>query len=218
MKKKLIHQLSAAGLALFSLFSGAVFAQTQDQPAPSTLTAAKTATDKVGSISSEYLIGPENALQIDVYYGKGEKISQKVRVSSRGTINFPLVGDVYVEGLTISGLEGQLVWLLGKDYLVNPQVTVYIEEYSTVSIVGEVETPGVYQIKGKLTVVELISLAKGFTKFAASNKVKVIHNKPDGTREETVVRVSDIMNREDGTGDNLVLRPGDVVIVPETRF
>lgn len=175
------------------------------------------AVDRPNSGELDYLIGPENALQIDVYYGKGEKISQKVRVSSRGVIIFSLVGEVAVAGLTVAGLQDKLTKLLEKDYLVNPQVTVFVEEYSTVSIVGEVKKPGAYPIKGRLTVLELISLAEGFSKIAAPNKVKVIRPKPDGTKEEILVRVYDLMNKG-GDQENIVLRSGDVVVVPESMF
>ena len=169
-------------------------------------------------LSKEYRIGPENILQIDVYYGKpDDKISQKVRVSSQGLITFPLLGEVDVQGLTITELENKLTTLLEKDYLVNPQVTVFIEEYSTVSILGEVKKPGSYPIKGKLTVVELISLAEGFTKIASPNKVKVIRNLPDGSKQEIPVRVHDITQRGDQK-DNVQLQGGDVVIVPESMF
>ena len=167
---------------------------------------------------SGYIIGPENVLQIDVYYGKSDdKISQKVRISSKGQITFPLLGEVDVLGLTVSELENKLTDLLEKDYLVNPQVTVFIEEYSTVSILGEVETPGSYPIKGKMTVVELISTAGGFTKIASPNDVKVIRTMPDGTKQETRVRVYNIMRRGDQK-DDIQLQSGDVVVVPESLF
>ncbi len=166
----------------------------------------------------EYQIGTENVLQIDVYYGKGEQLSQKVRVSSRGTISFPLLGDVHVLGLTVSNLQNKLTLLLSRDYLVNPQVTVFIEEYSTVSILGEVKRPGAYPLKGQLTVLELVALSEGFTKIASPNKVKVIRTHSDGRREEILVRVNDIINKDGFGQDNLVLRAGDLVIVPESLF
>jgi polysaccharide export outer membrane protein len=166
--------------------------------------------------STNYKIGPENALQLDIYYGKGEKISQKVRVSAGGFIQCPLIGDVEVGGLTVSEAQAKLRQLLEKDYLVNPQVTIFIEEYSTVSIVGEVKTPGVYPIKGRLTVVELISLAEGFSKIAAPNKVKVVRTHADGTKEEITVRVKDIMNKRSGDQEDVPLVSGDLVIVPES--
>lgn len=171
-----------------------------------------------GVSSSEYIIGPENAIQIDVYYGKNEKISQKVRVSSTGVVNFPLIGQVEAAGLTVTGLQDKLRVMLEKDYLVNPQVTAFIEEYSTVTIMGEVRKPGAYPIKGRLTVLELISLAEGFTKIAAPNKVKVIRVNAAGVREEMPVRAYDIMNKDQADKENVVLRSGDIIVVPESIF
>ena len=164
-------------------------------PAVNAAFSKETPSEPSSAASSNYQVGPENALQIDVYYGKNEKISQKVRVSAGGIIQFPLIGEVPVAGLTVSEVQEKLRQLLEKDYLVNPQVTVFIEEYSTVSIVGEIKKPGVYPIKGRLTVVELISLAEGFSKIAAPNKVKVVRTHPDGTKEVKVVHVKDIMNK-----------------------
>ena len=89
---------------------------------------------------------------------------------------------------------------------------------SMVSITGEVTKPGRYPIKGSLTVLELISLAGGFTKIAAPNSIKVIHIKPDGTKEEKVVRAYDYANIKDGKKNEVTLSVGDDVIVPESLF
>ena len=163
----------------------------------------------------EYVVGSENVLQIDVYYGKDEKISQKLKVSSKGYITFPLLGEVEVSGLTVSQLEKKLASLLEKDYIVNPQVSVFVEQYSTVSIFGEVTKPGAYPIEGNMTVVELISKAEGFTKIASPNRVKVIRMQQDGSKEEIKIRVKDIINKQ---VDDVPLKAGDVVVVPESLF
>lgn len=195
-----------AFVLILSAFTGARALAAEEQ----------SATPSEDSTSSNYQIGSENSLQIDVYYGKDEKISQKVRVSPAGMIQYPLVGGVNIGGLTVSEAQEKLRRLLAKDYLVNPQVTIYIEEYSTVSIVGEVEKPGAYPIKGRLTVMELISLAEGFSKIAAPNKVKVIRTRPDGSKEEIMVRVKDLMNKKSADQEDVLLMGGDVVIVPES--
>jgi polysaccharide export outer membrane protein len=171
----------------------------------------------VEKVSSDYKIGPENALQIDVYYGRDKEMSRKARVSPEGMITFPLLGEVKVDGLTVSELESYLTDLLEKDYLVNPQVSVFIEEYSTVSILGQVTTPGVYPIKGRMSVVELISTAGGFTKIAAPNDVKVIRTNPDGTKDTIKVRAYDIVNKGK-EGEDVQLRSGDIVMVAESFF
>ncbi|KJJ84491.1 Polysaccharide export protein [Candidatus Omnitrophus magneticus] len=167
---------------------------------------------------SDYKVGPENVLVIDVYYGKkDENLSRKVRVSSKGMISFPLLGEVEVTGLTVHEIESKLTYLLEKDYLVNPQVSVFIEEYSTVSILGQVKEPGSYPIKGKITLVEVISLAGGFTKIAAVNDVKIIRTMPDGSKTTIKVKAGDIINK--GTlEDDVNLHSGDIVTVAESFF
>ncbi len=165
----------------------------------------------------EYIIGPENSLLIDVYYGRDKNLTRKVRVSSGGFITLPLLGKVYINGLTISETEKKLTDLLGEDYLVNPQVSVFIEEYSTVSILGQVEDPGSYEIKGRLTVVELISMAGGFTKIAATNNVKIMRNDPNGRKETITVKVNDVINRG-REEDDIQLKAGDIVTVGESFF
>ncbi|MDD3089685.1 MAG: polysaccharide export protein, partial [Candidatus Omnitrophica bacterium] len=165
----------------------------------------------------EYKIGPQNVLKIVVYYGRDKSMERKVRVTSNGLITFPLLGEVPVQGMTVNELEIKLTELLEKDYLVNPQVSVFIEEYSTVSIIGQVNKPSTYEIKGRLTVVEAISMAEGFTKVAAPNGVKVLRTNPDGTKTTLNVRAGDIINggRKE---DDIELKAGDIVTVPESFF
>ncbi len=164
-----------------------------------------------------YRIGPENVLQIDVYYGRDKELSRRVRVSSRGRITFPLLGEVEAQGFTVAELEEKLTYLLDKDYLVNPQVSVFIEQYSTVSILGQVNDPGAYEIRGSLSLIELISHAGGFTRIAATNDVRILRTDSDGNRSTIRVRAHDIINR--GREDEDVrLQPGDIVTVPESFF
>jgi polysaccharide export outer membrane protein len=168
-------------------------------------------------VSPEYIIGPQNVLQIDVYYGRDKNLERKVRVSSKGYINFPLLGEVEISGLTVNEAVEKLAALLEKDYLVNPQVSIFIEEYSTVSVIGQVNKPGTYPIKGRLTVVEAISLAEGFTKIAAPNGVKVLRTNSDGVKTSINIKAGDIINGGKKE-DDLQLQSGDIVSVPESFF
>lgn len=203
MKRNFICLALGFFLSLTLLFPPHILADNKEKNSPS-FTAPE-----------EYRIGPENVLQIDVYYGKEQKMLQKLKVSSRGFIIFPLLGEVEVAGLTVSEVGEKLTQLLEKDYLVNPQVSVFVEEYSNVSILGEVEKPGSYPIQGSLTIVELISQAGGFTKIASPNKVKIIRTLPGSAKQEMRVRVKDIINKE---AQDIPLKAGDVVIVPESLF
>lgn len=163
--------------------------------------------------AQDYLIGPDDVLKISVY--REEDMDRVVRVSSDGYISFPLLGRVRAEGLTVSQLERNLIMELIK-YLKNPQVTVFINEYSTITVSGQVEKPGSYPLRGELSVIEAISMAGGFTKIAAKNAVKVMRLEK-GEKKTILVRVADISK----TGDKLkdvLLKRGDIVFVPETLF
>ena len=165
----------------------------------------------------EYTVGTENVLSIKVYYGKeGEELERKVRVSSKGTISFPLLEEIYVEGLTVPQLEQKMTDLLKADYFVNPQVSVFIEEYSTISVTGEVSKPGQYPLQGHMTLIQAITQAGGFTKISAPNSIKIIREEA-GKKHIIKVRAYDIIKKGD-TEQDVLLRSGDIVIVPESVF
>jgi polysaccharide export outer membrane protein len=102
----------------------------------------------------------------------------------------------------------------GNENVVLSSGDVVIVPKSVVMIMGEVAKPGYYPTRGRLTVLELIALAEGFTKFASRNEVKVVRTNADGTKTESVVRASDLMQKGAASGDMHLLQGGDVVIVP----
>lgn len=163
----------------------------------------------------EYRLGSDDLLIIKVY--REEELDRRIRVSSDGNISFPLLGKVKAEGLTVSELEDKLTEGLRK-YLKKPQVTVSIDEYSTITVTGQVEKPDAYELRGELTVLEAIGLAGGFTKIAARNDVKVIRIE-NGERKTIRVKIADISKKGDKAKDKDVsLKRGDVVFVPESLF
>lgn len=114
--------------------------------------------------SSDYIIGPEDVLGIDVF--NVPELSRTVRVANDGTISLTLLGRVEAAGLTTDGLEAKLESKLGETYLENPQVSVYLREFHAqpVSIVGAVENPGLYQLTGPRRLIEMLSTAGGLAK------------------------------------------------------
>jgi polysaccharide export outer membrane protein len=163
--------------------------------------------------AQEYRLGKDDVLKITVY--REEELDRTVRVSSDGYISFPLLGKVKAEGLTVSELERSLILELIK-YLKNPQVTVFIEEFGTITVSGQVEKSGSYPLKGELTVIEAISLAGGFTKIAAKNSVKIMRIEDD-KKKTIIVRVADI-NKSGDKSKDVSLKRGDIIFVPESLF
>ena len=108
-----------------------------------------------------YRIGSADMLDITVF--KVPELSKTVQVSETGTINLPLVGEVQAAGKTTQELERVLTAKLGATYLQNPQVSVLVKENNSqhVTIQGAVEKTGVYPVKGKTSLLELVAMAGG---------------------------------------------------------
>jgi polysaccharide biosynthesis/export protein len=117
------------------------------------------------TIGSDYVIGPEDVLRVDVF-GVPELSNLTLRVAIDGTIAPPLLGRVKAAGLTASELRKVLETKWAKNYLQNPQVSVFVQEFHAmpVSIVGAVEKPGLYPLTGPRTLIEMLSLAGGLAK------------------------------------------------------
>jgi len=111
--------------------------------------------------SMGYVLGPDDQIVIRVL--KGFETSDKpVLIGTNGSITLPLVGQVQAAGLTVPQLETRLTSLL-KTYIQDPQVSVNMVEFRSqpVSVLGAVATPGTYQIRGRKTLYEVLSMAGG---------------------------------------------------------
>lgn len=158
---------------------------------------------------TDYQIGPEDVLIIHVY--EEEDLSIEVRVSSDGYITYPLLGRVQAVGLTVYEVEQKLVDLLAKDYLVNPQVTVFVKEYSSIYVLGEVHKPGPYNLVPNTTLMKAISMAGGLTEFADQDRILVIR-KVENKKNVFEISLSEIT--EEGLKEkDIKLNPTDVIQV-----
>jgi polysaccharide export outer membrane protein len=111
--------------------------------------------------AQEYRIGPEDVLNINVF--EAQELNREVRVSASGEISLPLLGSVRAAGLTPRELEFVFQELLHRTYMKDPHVSVFVREMQShpVSVMGAVRRPGVFQIRGSKTLLEVLSLAEG---------------------------------------------------------
>ncbi len=163
--------------------------------------------------AADYIVQPQNVLEINVY-GE-EDLSKTVQVSASGEISCPLLGRVKVAGMSPAEIEEKLTKLY-QEYLVKPDISVLVKEYSNFYVYGQVVKPGAYKLEGDVTILEAITLAGGLTAIANPDGVKVI--RVEGGQEQLIkVKVSDITKRGDKSKD-IILKPNDVVVVPESIF
>ncbi len=161
---------------------------------------------------SEYQIGPGDVLRIDVL--EEEQLSGKYTVSSKGTIQIFLLGEVFVANLTTEQLARKLKEELEKDYLRNPQIKVTVEEYNShkIFVLGEVAKPGTYHLKGKNSVLDILLEAGGPTQNAGDQLSILRTESKDGQESLTHIPVNVTKLFIDGDmSQNVQLKDNDII-------
>src|SRR5437762_10717188 len=166
------------------------------------------------AVEGDRKIAPLDILTVDVV---GEKdLSKELRVSTSGTITFPFLGSIEVKGKTPAEVETLIKEKLGKDYLVDPQVIITVKEYRsrTVSVIGQVNKPGVIALPAeqKLGILEAIAQAGDLAKSANKNRIEVSRN--GKTQKFTL----DDLKKDTNPEKKFWLEPGDVIYVHESFF
>jgi len=165
-------------------------------------------------VEGDHKIAPLDIINIDVV---GEKdLTKELRVSSSGTITFPFLGSIEIKGKTPAEVEDLLKEKLGKDYLVDPQVIVTVKEYRsrTVSVIGQVNKPGVIALPGeqKIGILEAIASAGDLTRSANKNRIEV------SRKGKTYKFTLDDLKKESNPEKKFWLEPGDVIYIHESFF
>lgn len=165
------------------------------------------------TVTADYIIGPEDVLDITVW--KNVDLSKTVQVRPDGRISLPLIGDVIAVGRTSAQLTDDIGARL-KAYMENPTISIVVKEVNSYAIfvLGEVARPGRYPLKSKTTLLQAVTLAGGFTAVASRNKIVVFRFAKDGEPLTKIKANYDDIVLRDGTNQNIELKPGDTIVVP----
>lgn len=186
-----------------------------------TLTAAMaigpcaTAAAQQNEAQPDYAIGPEDVLDIAVW--NNADISRTVPVRPDGKISLPLLNDVQAAGLSPAGLRAVLAARLA-DYVSSPIVSVIVREIHSVkvTVIGEVKTPGRYELRSRTTVLEVLAMAGGLSQYAARARITVLRRDGEKVRE-LAYDFEKAMIRTGPKGppqENFCVQAGDIVVVP----
>jgi polysaccharide export outer membrane protein len=166
----------------------------------------------------DYKIGPEDLLEISIF--EEEKLNKTVRVSSQGNISLPLLGILRVKGLTANELEKEIRDLLAEKYFQDPHVSVFIKEYRSqrISVMGAVEKPGVIDVTGQKTVLDILPMAGGLKENAGPLLFLIRPPRPEEEtskekRDSFVIDLEELLVKGDLTL-NLRLTHSDVINIP----
>lgn len=218
-------------LLLFASVGATYSAQqvgTPDFPAPESKTVAIARPTKASAVpvAPGYVLGPGD--QISIHVVNCDEINDKpIPIDLSGQIHLPLIGDLQVAGKTIHELELGITDRL-KKYVLQPDVSVSVTEFRSqpVSVLGAVRTPGVQQVQGRKTVLEMLSLAGGLDPVNAGSTVKITRQlqwgriplpnaTDDPTKQFSVAQINlksliDAKHPE----ENIEVKPNDVISVP----
>ena len=164
-----------------------------------------------------YPLGPGDVIDIAVF--QVEELNRKSRISGDGYIMMPLIGGVFAEGLTTAELENELESKLNEQYLHDPQVSVFIDEFRShqVSVSGAVNQPNIYEIQRPQTVLGMLALAGGLSDEAGPQLYvkRVVLDERTGNKmlESTVIKIDTLLTSDDPRV-NVVLKAGDSLNVP----
>lgn len=177
-------------------------------------------------IPSGYILGPGD--QIAIHVVNFEEINDKsISIDLSGSIRLPMVGRIPVSGLTIEQVRSEIAKRL-ETYVKRPDVSVSVTEFRSqpVSVIGAVKNPGIQQVQGQKTLVEMLSLAGGLDSTTAGSTLKITRRLEwgpiplpsainDSTNQFSVAQVSvkslvEAKNPE----ENILVKPYDVISVP----
>ncbi len=182
-------------------------------PIRSSLTTAApvSAVAAAGGVSTDYVIGPTDVLGI-VFWQERELTSDVV-VRPDGKITLPLLNDVMAAGLTPEQLRQRLAES-SRRFIEDPVVTVVVRQVNNnrAFITGRVSHPGPYVLSGPTTVLQLISMAGGFTDFADRKHI-LITRLENGIQRAFSFNYDNVLKRREFR-ENLILKTGDTVVVP----
>jgi polysaccharide export outer membrane protein len=165
------------------------------------------------NILTEYRVGPEDLLEIRVW--GDDTLSKVVAVRPDGKISLPLIGDVAVAGKSAAEIAAEVESDL-KKYKATPQVDVSISQINSyrIYLLGEVQHPGMIQVRNFTTLLQAIALAGGPTPFASDDIVVLRTDRASGDARVLHLNYRLLSSdREEHRAFNLVLWPGDTVIL-----
>jgi polysaccharide biosynthesis/export protein len=162
------------------------------------------------SLGKDYRVSPNDLIEVEIF--EMDSLKRTVRVNAAGAISLPLIGHVMVGGLTQQEVEQLIASRYSEKYLQNPQVSIFIKEFTTdrITIEGAVKKPGIFPLTGRLTLLRALAMAGGFGAIADTSKVMVYRVNDQQMRESALY---DIEKIRAGKADDPPIQGDDLIVV-----
>lgn len=160
--------------------------------------------------AADYILGPGDVLRISVY--DNDDLLTIARISDDGFILMPLIGQVEVQGQTASRASGRIAELLADGFIINPQVNIFVQEFRSKKaiVLGQINIPGLIEMSGPTTFLELISKAGGFS--SEFGETATVKRKNNGSDEVIFINLASLVEGGD-LSQNISILDGDTIYV-----
>ncbi len=206
--------LAAALAACGTSSSGSVRAGTTKAVTTTDALAAPDTTAESGAFTgvSDYRIGALDMLQITVF--QLDDLDREVRVNTSGMVSLPLIGSVQAGGKTVSELEALIAEKLTETYLQNPQVSVFVKEFTSqrVTVEGAVRKPGIFPITGRTTLLQAVAMSEGLDPLADPSSVVVFRT----IKGQRMAALFDLKAIRAGDSEDPLIYGEDIIVVDQS--
>jgi polysaccharide biosynthesis/export protein len=169
-----------------------------------------TALATLANLGADYKIGPNDLMDVEVF-GVPD-LKRTARVNAGGQISMPLIGNVLIAGLTAQQAETLIAEKYAQKYLQNPEVSVFIREFTTqrITVEGAVGRPGIYPITGSVTMLKVLALVGGGASYADLTDVALYRQ---GEKGEQIKQSHNVEKIRAGEMEDPVVMAEDVIVV-----
>jgi polysaccharide export outer membrane protein len=163
------------------------------------------------AVEKTYVLGPGDVIEISVW--KDETLKRELPIPPDGIIAYPLIGDIDVNGMTVTDLRKAVTKRL-SEYIPDATVTVMVVSLKSLRayVIGKVNSPGVFSISMDTTVMQILAMAKGLNPYASESKIHILRRKK-GIPIKIPFNYKQI-EKGSNLQQDIVLQRGDVVVVP----
>ncbi len=222
-----VKLIGAVSLALILTFSGLLYSAAANAASREQDIADNYSIEKAESIAKEQKlifekgIEPEYILDsgdvIEVAVWRNEDLSRTLTIRPDGRISLPLAGEIKASGLSPEKLSNVIAARLQDKYILDPQVTVIVNEVGSkkILVLGEVKSPGMYTISKRLTALQAIAKSGGYAKHSYLESTVIIRNPYDKAPQVFTADLKSVL-KEGKVKNDVLLQPGDIVYVPRT--
>jgi len=154
--------------------------------------------------TGDYKISVQDKVKISIL--NEQNLSGTFTVDNNGKVTMPLIGDVGIQGCTASQARQIIKDRYADGYLVNPNISLEMDSYKPIYIIGEVREPGQFDYVPNMNVLKAVALAGGYTYRANKKSIQILRKKPNG------------VTYQDDYGSNASIMPGDIITIKERLF